>query len=405
MDIDEFGLTVGAPLAAVVLEISHQFLALGASRDDRLISAEEVDRLVVDVTKLCVAIDVPTAFSRLAVCLQAVVHLAQQIAHNGRTDLVTLLCQLPDEITQAPARPQQRSHRIAACRRLNQSLEILQQSGIFRRFLLASTTGSADTPGCRGHIIVNIRKPLINGGTSQTRDPGHQTNAATPERSGFHSDKPAPALLIQNRSNLPVSLAYGSSLRSANHAATLRRQIPHCESLSCHSARPVATLTHLFTDEPLAARLITVLDGPLLNRAGSVEWEGANSIYSPLLVPINSIHAPLHAIVRWAECGIKDMAKNENKNADRFHIKEVRPGLNELHLYLVDLWRFVTGMTATNVETRSPLIPFLQVAVRTITRVSVGPDTAKNWARKDMRIVARHSSIMGGFFGRPDDQV
>src|SRR5215470_12876835 len=109
MNIDEFGLTLGAPLAAVVLEISHQFLALGIDRDDRLISAEEVDRLVVDVTKLCVAIDVPTAFSRLAVCLQAVVHLAQQIAHNGRTDLVTLLCQLPDEITQAPARPQQRS--------------------------------------------------------------------------------------------------------------------------------------------------------------------------------------------------------------------------------------------------------------------------------------------------------
>src|SRR5262245_39302516 len=56
MNIDEFGLTLGAPLAAVVLEISHQFLALGVDRDDRLISAEEVHRLVVDVTKLCVAV-------------------------------------------------------------------------------------------------------------------------------------------------------------------------------------------------------------------------------------------------------------------------------------------------------------------------------------------------------------
>lgn len=56
-----------------------------------MISAEEVDRLVVDVAKLCVAIDVPTAFPRLTVCLQAVVHLAEQIAHNGRADLVSLL--------------------------------------------------------------------------------------------------------------------------------------------------------------------------------------------------------------------------------------------------------------------------------------------------------------------------
>src|SRR5215475_10728776 len=44
----------GAPLATVVLEISDHFLALGIDRDDRLISAEEIDRLVVDVTKLCV---------------------------------------------------------------------------------------------------------------------------------------------------------------------------------------------------------------------------------------------------------------------------------------------------------------------------------------------------------------
>ena len=44
----------GAPLATVVLEISDHFLALGIDRDDRLISAAEIDRLVDDVTKLCV---------------------------------------------------------------------------------------------------------------------------------------------------------------------------------------------------------------------------------------------------------------------------------------------------------------------------------------------------------------
>ena len=61
-----------------------------------------------------------------------------------------------------------------------------------------------------------------------------------------------PAPFIQNRSDLPVSLACGSGLRSANHAATLCRQGPSCESPSCHSSLSVAALTHFFTDGPLA---------------------------------------------------------------------------------------------------------------------------------------------------------
>src|SRR5262245_23616246 len=98
MYVDEFGLTLGAPLATIVLEITDQFLALSVDRDDRLSSAEEVDRLRVDVTKLCVAIDVVAAFPCLAVCLQAVVHPAQQIANNRRANLVPLRPQLFGEI-------------------------------------------------------------------------------------------------------------------------------------------------------------------------------------------------------------------------------------------------------------------------------------------------------------------
>ena len=119
VNIDELGLALGVPFAAVVLEIPHEFLALSVDRDDRLISAEEVDGLVVDVTKLCVAVDVVAAFSRLAVCLQAVVHLAQQIANDSRADLVPLFRQLPAKITQTKAGPQERSHGVAARRRLD----------------------------------------------------------------------------------------------------------------------------------------------------------------------------------------------------------------------------------------------------------------------------------------------
>src|SRR5262249_17584618 len=217
VNLDELGLTLGAPLATVVLEITHEFLALSVDRDDRLIGAEEVDGLVVDVTKLCVAIDVVAAFPRLTVCLQAVVHLAQQIAHNRGADRVPLFRQLPDEITQAPASPQQRSRGVPARHGLTQSLEIAQKSGIFQGFLLSPATRIADTSRRRCHMIPNVGKTVINGGASQTRDAGHQTNATASERSGFQSDKSASALFIQNRSDLPISLACGSGLRSANH--------------------------------------------------------------------------------------------------------------------------------------------------------------------------------------------
>src|SRR5262249_2971965 len=114
-------------------------------------------------------------------------------------------------------------------------------------------TRIADTSRRRCHIIPNVAKTVINSGASQTRDAGHQTNATASERSGFQSDKSASALFIQNRSDLPISLACGAGLRSANHLPTLRRPIPHCESLPCLSSPSVAGLTQLFPDRPLGS--------------------------------------------------------------------------------------------------------------------------------------------------------
>src|SRR5262249_5182715 len=210
VNVDALRLTLGAPLAAVVLEITHEFLALGVDRDDRLIGEQELDGLVVDVTKLCVAIDVVTAFPRLAVGLQAIVHLAQQVAYNGGADLVPLLRQLPHEITQAPAGPQQCSHGVAARRGLNQDLEILQQRWIRRRFLLSPTTGPTDASAWRRHIIANVGNTVINCGATQTLDTPNKTNPAAPERIGFHGGEAAAALFIQNGSNLPISFACSS---------------------------------------------------------------------------------------------------------------------------------------------------------------------------------------------------
>jgi hypothetical protein len=80
--------------------------------------------LRIDVVKLHVAIDVLAAFSRLAVGLQAVAHVAQKIPDHRRANLVPLLRQLLRQVTQAASGPQQRLGRIAPRHRLDQALEI-----------------------------------------------------------------------------------------------------------------------------------------------------------------------------------------------------------------------------------------------------------------------------------------
>jgi len=77
---------------------------------------------------------------------------------------------------------------------------------------------------------------------SQTRDAGHQTDAATSKRPGFQGDKAASAPFIQNRRNLPISLACGSGLRGATHAPTLCRPNRRCEAAYLRSTRPFLSM-------------------------------------------------------------------------------------------------------------------------------------------------------------------
>src|SRR5579862_1562965 len=83
MNFDQFGCAVWSPLAAVVLEIAHQFLLFRVNRNDRFLRSKERLLLPIDLLKLGVAIDVLVSFARLAVGLQAIAHAAQKIAYKG----------------------------------------------------------------------------------------------------------------------------------------------------------------------------------------------------------------------------------------------------------------------------------------------------------------------------------
>ena len=236
VNVDQLWRSFWTPFPAVVLEIAHQFLLFRIDRYDRFVRSQERLGLRVDVLKLGVAIDVLAAFSRLAVRLQAIAHVAQKIADNRRANLVPFLRQRLHEVTQAAGRPQQRLHRVAPRHRLDQALEIDHKGGILGCLPLAAAALLADPSGRSRNLVANVRKSVINRRSRQPADPGHQTDPAASQRLRFQGDKAPPALFIQNRRHLPISLPRGTRLRRSNHAATLRRCIPLCESPSRHSS-------------------------------------------------------------------------------------------------------------------------------------------------------------------------
>src|SRR6266436_1469658 len=90
MDPDFFRVALGAIFASVVAEIADQFLFLGVDRDHRLPFGQRRGHLGVDVAELRIPVGVAVALRGLAVALQTVTRLVEQVGDQGATDLVTL---------------------------------------------------------------------------------------------------------------------------------------------------------------------------------------------------------------------------------------------------------------------------------------------------------------------------
>ena len=77
-----------------------------------------------DVAELRIPVGMAVAFRGLAVALQTVTRLIEQVADQGAADLVTLRLQRLRQTAHALAGPPQRRFRIPAGRRFDQGLEI-----------------------------------------------------------------------------------------------------------------------------------------------------------------------------------------------------------------------------------------------------------------------------------------
>ena len=142
---DFLGLALRPPFATGVPEIADQLLLLGVDRDRRLARRERFGHPVVDVVELRIAVGIVRSLARLAVGLQAVVELVQQLADKRAADFVAHVAQAPAELAQALACPQQRRLRVAPRLRLDQATQIVEQARIGLAHRLAPAARAANS--------------------------------------------------------------------------------------------------------------------------------------------------------------------------------------------------------------------------------------------------------------------
>src|SRR6266446_6313115 len=170
--IDQFRRSLGLPFRTGVLEIPDQLLLLGVHRDHGLIPLLELGHLSVDVFKLGIAVRVRLALARLAVGLQAVVELMEQVSHGPLTDLIAILPELLGQFPGTLAGPPQGRHGIAAGGRVHEQFERGEQSRIlfdesFPPGPRTATPLHGECASGRLTLVLNLLNGVADGG------PGH----------------------------------------------------------------------------------------------------------------------------------------------------------------------------------------------------------------------------------------
>src|SRR5262249_30497146 len=127
-------------------EVADQLLLFGIHRNRRFTRGQSGADLCIDVAELFVPIRTVAALAGLAVALQAVVQLSQQIGDHVVPDAMAHRPQRLSEIAQAATGPQRRSLWTPPRRRLDQFLRVGQKSGVGLAQFLAAAASPAPPP-------------------------------------------------------------------------------------------------------------------------------------------------------------------------------------------------------------------------------------------------------------------
>jgi hypothetical protein len=118
--------------------------------------SHECQGLRVDVLKLRIPIDMLSTFSCLVVGLQAVAHVAQKIADNGRRRCMPFLRQVLYKIAQAAARPQQQLRQITRVAGSTSALRSAKKLGSCTDLLFRTPPSLANTSRRGRCLVANI---------------------------------------------------------------------------------------------------------------------------------------------------------------------------------------------------------------------------------------------------------
>src|SRR4030095_2256039 len=188
MDAHQLGHSLRPPFPPALFEIADQFFLLGIDRDNGLRAPLESLHLGIDIFELSVAIRMRGTFFGLAVGLQTVVELLEQVGDLLVPNLKALLLQFCRQFPDALTVPAQRRLWIATARRVDYRVERCQQRGLVMNERFATATGPANATSRQQRAVVSRRHVLQAKVNDAARDSSHlrdQRLAATANRFGF----------------------------------------------------------------------------------------------------------------------------------------------------------------------------------------------------------------------------
>ena len=172
----------------------------------------------LDVAELGVAVGMARPLERLAVGLEAVAQLVEQLRHGLVADRVTLPAQLGGEVADAPGRPAQRALRVAPGRRLDERLEVRPQRRVALLDGWSPGTRPPDPPAVEALPRPDIVHATLHGRAREAGGPGHGGHATPPDGQRLGPGHQPPGPLVEQRGDHQVPRCHG---RLIDHPAMI----------------------------------------------------------------------------------------------------------------------------------------------------------------------------------------
>ena len=144
MDTDSLRVALGSKLPSIIFERPDKLLLSRIDRNDKLVGGLKFLDLLLNMLKLGIAVRMRTPLKHLAVGLQAVAHLVEELGYHAVAGLMSAPFQFVSQLAKAFGGPAQRRFRITSGHRLDETCQVGAKGLIRFSGALASPTGLAN---------------------------------------------------------------------------------------------------------------------------------------------------------------------------------------------------------------------------------------------------------------------